>query len=84
VFVDTWMDDHVAPQGWDRMSSSHAPGGPRVWFEPSAARFFEYRSSGPGAVAAPTRRVLGDGDARTYTPALVLDGWTPDLTPAPR
>jgi pectinesterase len=88
VFVDTWMDDHVAPQGWDRMSSSHAPGGPRVWFEPSAARFFEYRSTGPGAVASPTRRVLGEGDARTYTPALVLDGWTPDLapasTPAPR
>jgi pectinesterase len=81
VFVDTWMDDHIAPQGWDRMSSTHASG-ERLWFEPSAARFFEAGSRGPGAVASPTRRVLGPGDARTYTPALVLDGWVPEPTPA--
>jgi pectinesterase len=76
VFVDTWMDDHITAQGWDRMSSTHASG-ERLWFEPSAARFFEVGSTGPGAIASPTRRVLGAGDARTYTPALVLDGWTP-------
>jgi pectinesterase len=76
VFVECWMDDHIAPQGWDRMSST-TEGGERIWFEPNAARFFEYRSAGPGAVASPTRRVLSDGDARSYTPALVLDGWIP-------
>lgn len=81
VFVECWMDDHIAPQGWDRMSSTVTPGGDRIWFEPAAARFFEYRSTGPGAVASPTRRVLSDGDARTYTPALALDDWRPDLTP---
>jgi pectinesterase len=79
VFVDTWMDDHVAPQGWDRMSSTHAGTGERIWFEPSAARFFEVGSTGPGAVRSPTRRVLGPGDARTYTVPLVLDGWTPTV-----
>jgi pectinesterase len=78
VFVDTWMDDHVAPQGWDRMSSTHASG-ERFWFEPSAARFFEVGSTGPGAVASPTRRVLGPGDRRTYTVPLVLDGWAPSV-----
>jgi pectinesterase len=76
VFVECWMDDHIAPQGWDRMSST-TERGERIWFEPGAARFFEYRSRGPGAVASPTRRVLSDGDARSYTPALVLDGWLP-------
>jgi pectinesterase len=77
VFVDTWMDDHVTAQGWDRMSSTHAATGQRLWFEPSAARFFEVGSTGPGAIASPTRRVLGEGDARTYTVPLVLDGWMP-------
>lgn len=81
VFVDTWMDDHVAAQGWDRMSATHATTKARIWFEPSAARFLEAGSTGPGAVASPTRRVLGPGDRRTYTVPLVLDGWVPALTP---
>jgi pectinesterase len=53
----------------------------RYWFEPANARFFEYRSTGPGAIASPTRRVLSDGDARTYTVDRVLDGWTPAVRP---
>ena len=78
VFVDCWMDNHISPAGWDHMSSTVSVGGDRIWFEPSAARFFEYRSTGPGAQRSPTRRQLSDGDARSYTPALVLDGWSPE------
>ena len=79
VFVDCWMDNHISAEGWDRMSSTVSVGGDRIWFEPSAARFFEYRSTGPGAQRSPTRRQLSDGDARSYTPALVLDGWSPEV-----
>lgn len=76
VFVDTWMDDHVGTRGWDRMSSVDSAG-TRVWFEPADARFYEYHSRGPGAVASPARRVLADAEARRYTAEQVLAGWRP-------
>jgi pectinesterase len=77
VFVDCWMDDHISAKGWERMSSVDSVSGVRYWFAPEAARFLEYGSTGPGAVASPTRRVMTDGDLRTYSPARVLDGWVP-------
>ncbi|HVF40936.1 MAG TPA: pectinesterase family protein [Gemmatimonadaceae bacterium] len=79
VFIDTWMDDHVGTKGWDRMSSMDSTG-TRIWYEPATARFFEYRSSGPGAVASSTRRVLTDAEARRFTPEAVLRGWKPALS----
>ncbi len=81
IFVDCWMDDHIAVKGWDRMSAGPMTNGERLWFEPEHARFAEYHSSGPGAVESPSRRRLSDGDATTYTKALVLDGWRPEGTP---
>jgi pectinesterase len=80
VFIDCWMDDHIGPRGWDRMSSVDSTG-TRVWFEPESARFFEYRTSGPGAVANPRRRVLTAREAERYTPANVLRGWVPPGIP---
>jgi pectinesterase len=76
VYVDCWMDDHVGTVAWDSMSSVD-PGGARLWYRPENARFFEHGTTGPGAVASPSRRVLTDGEARAYTPARVLDGWDP-------
>ena len=76
MFVACWMDDHIGPRGWDRMSSVDSATKVRYWFEPANARFFEYRSTGPGAVASPTRRVLGEGDARSYTVVRVLGSGT--------
>lgn len=81
AFVGTWMDDHVGERGWDRMSSVDSTG-TRVWYEPESARFAEYRSSGPGAVASERRRVLSDAEATRYTVAAVLDGWVPVDWPA--
>ena len=81
VFVDCWMDDHITAAGWDRMSSVDSATQVRYWFEPALARFYEAGSTGPGAVASPTRRVLGPGDRRTYTIARTLGDWTPDVAP---
>jgi pectinesterase len=76
VFIDTWMDDHIGAQGWSPMTSTNAAG-TRVEHQPEEARFFEYGTTGPGAVASPARRVLDDEQAAAYDITLVLDGWDP-------
>ena len=76
VFIDCWMDDHIGAKGWDRMSMVDSTG-ERVWWEPETARFFEYRTTGPGAVRSERRRQLSEADARRYTIANVLKGWSP-------
>jgi pectinesterase len=78
VFIDTWMDDHIGPKGWDRMSSIDSTG-TRVWYEPSGARFFEFRSSGPGAVSSPSRRQLSESQARRYLELDMLGEWKPNF-----
>ena len=82
VFLDCWMDDHIGAKGWDRMSSVDSTGA-RVWYEPERARFVEFGTTGPGAVASPARRVLAAAEATQYSPSAVLDGWVP-LLPARR
>lgn len=69
VFVDTWMDNHISEQGWTQMGG----------FQPEDARLYEYRSTGPGAIRSPSRRVLTDAEARNYTVERVLNGWKPKL-----
>jgi pectinesterase len=76
VFIGTWMDDHVGAQGWSPMTST-AAAGTRVEHPPEHARFFEHGTTGPGAVASPTRRVLDDEQAASYAIPLVFDGWDP-------
>ncbi len=78
AFIDCWMDDHIGARGWDRMSSVDSTG-TRVWYEPASARFFEYGTTGPGAVSSPSRRVLTAAEAARFTPANVLDRWAPSL-----
>jgi len=71
VLIDCWLDGHITPAGWDGM---HGTGrnGARLWFPPEDARFFECRSSGPGAVPHPARRVLDDEAAARLTAERVL------------
>ena len=76
AFIDCWMDDHIGTRGWDRMSSVDSTG-TRTWYEPADARFVEYGTSGPGAVASPQRRTLTAAEAARFTPANVLAGWVP-------
>lgn len=79
LFIACWMDDHIGARGWDRMSSIDSTGA-RIWYEPTDARFAEYGTTGPGAVASARRRVLSASEAATYTPRAVLGGWSPPLT----
>lgn len=76
VFIDCWMDDHIGEKGWERMSATDSLGA-RVWYEPEGARFFEYRTTGPGAIKSPRRRELSTADAAAYTVSKVLGGWLP-------
>jgi len=76
AFIDCWMDDHIGARGWDRMSSIDSTG-TRVWYDPASARLVEYRSSGPGAIASPTRRTLTAAEASRYTIAAALGDWVP-------
>jgi pectinesterase len=76
VFIRTWMDDHVGAKGWDVMMSTDAAGR-RVEHRPEDARFYEYASTGPGAVPSPSRRVLTAEQAAAYDIVRVLDGWDP-------
>jgi pectinesterase len=76
VFINVWMDDHVGATGWSPMNSTDAAGN-RVENQPEDARFFEFGSTGPGAVASPSRRVLTAAQAAEFTIARVLDGWDP-------
>lgn len=79
LFISCWMDDHIGARGWDRMSSIDSTGA-RIWYEPADARFAEYGTTGPGAVASARRRVLSAREAATFTPRAVLGGWSPPLT----
>jgi pectinesterase len=76
AFIDCWMDDHIGEKGWDRMSSVDSTG-TRIWYEPASARFAEFGTKGPGAVASATRRTLSAAEAKRFTPSAVLGGWTP-------
>jgi hypothetical protein len=51
--------------------------GTRIWYEPASARFAEFGTKGPGAVAGATRRTLSAAEAKRFTPSAVLGGWTP-------
>lgn len=76
VYVDCWMDDHISPAGWARMSSVDSTG-TRTCYLPENSRFFEYGTTGPGAATSTSRRVRTAEQATQYTPAAVLDGWMP-------
>jgi pectinesterase len=76
AYLDCWMDAHIRPEGWTHMHY-RAPGGPEQWLEPSDARFFEYRSRGPGAAVNPARRQLSPADLPRYERAAMFGGWRP-------
>ena len=83
AFIDCWMDDHISTKGWEHMSSIDSTG-TRIWYEPEGARLFEYRSTGPGAIASATRRTLTPAQAAHYTVADALGDWSPPREAASR
>lgn len=79
VFIECFMDDHIAQDGWWSMTGLQKTGPTRTVFLPEDSRFFEYRSSGPGApnAGASKRRQLSDEDAGRYSIAAVFGDWRP-------
>lgn len=76
VWLQCWMDDHIAAAGWEHMSYGTKEGG-RAYFEPADARFGEYRSRGPGALSSATRPQLARREAQQFSRERVLGGWRP-------
>ena len=79
TFLICWMDDHIDPDGWDRMAYGRNEDGTYKWFTPEDARFSEYKSSGPGAVGTEKRPQLNAEEAAEFTREKVLGDWAPDV-----
>lgn len=78
VFKNCYMDSHIPVRGWDPMYGTDTKGKKSLWFYPQESRFYEYRSTGPGAASSnETRRMLSDQEAGKYTIEKVLEGWNP-------
>ena len=77
VFINCFMDDHIGPKGYARISSRDSEG-KRIWFnlEPDS-RFFEYKSYGPGAVKSINRPTLEKNAASWYQIENVFVDWHP-------
>lgn len=79
VFINTWMDDHIARDGWASMGGTARDGTKSAVFTPESSRFFEYKSQGPGAIVNPERRQLSDRQAAAYSREKILGDWAPAL-----
>jgi len=75
AFIDCWMDDHVAPEGWTEMWYTGKDGNPRTMLQPEAVRFSQFGSGGPGAAAFRRGRTLTAGEAKGMSQRAVLAGW---------
>ena len=81
AYLRCWMDDHIVPEGWYPMHYNNKAG-ERVMLQPEEVRFAEFRSTGPGAGPATTRRrFLTSKEARDYLPAGMFSGWNPRAAP---
>ena len=67
VIRDTWLDAAIAAEPWTDMSG----------FSWKAARFFEYRNTGPGAATGPSRPQLRASEATSFTARDLFGDWDP-------
>lgn len=77
VFIRTYMDSHIHPQGWSSMAGTARDGSKSRIFTPEESRFFEYQSHGPGAAVNAQRPQLSDAQAADYTLAAIFGDWQP-------
>ena len=77
VFIECFMEDHITSEGWFSMTGLQKSGPNRTVFLPEDSRFFEYKSTGPGANINTKRRQLTDAQAAAYTGAKVFKDWHP-------
>jgi pectinesterase len=74
AFIDCWLGDHIASEGWDAMEYG-ARDGSRVSLQPEDARFVSYRNRGPGVPRQDRGRLLSKQQAKRYTIENVLGAW---------
>lgn len=74
VFINNWMDKHITVDGWYSMNGT-AKDGTKTPFYPEDARFFEYKSHGPGAQINYKRRQLSDKEVKEYSRENILGDW---------
>ncbi len=70
VYKNCYMGAHIRENPWTSMSGN----------VPENARFYEYKSTGPGGYINSYRRQLSDSEAKNHTPINYLkgtDGWNP-------
>jgi pectinesterase len=75
AFINCWMDDHIAPEGWTQMWYTGRDGNPRTMLQPEDARFSQYAPSGPGAGPFTRGRWLTADQVRAHRRDTVLQGW---------
>jgi pectinesterase len=78
TFLNTLMTSAIQPEGWHAWNKTD----PQHF-----ARYAEYQTTGPGASPAtrvPWSRQLTPAEAAEMTPANVLGGWSPAVTPGPQ
>ena len=76
TFLDCWMGDHIAPEGWTEMWYTGRDGNPRTMLQPEDVRFAQFRPRGPGAGALRRGKWLTPADARRFSRVNVLAGWS--------
>ena len=77
VFIRTHMDRHINTQGWSSMAGTAPDGTKSRIFTPEESRFFEYKSTGPGAAVNAQRPQLSDGQLADYALDKILGDWHP-------
>lgn len=71
VFIRTELGSHIKKDAWTKMGDNSL----------STARFYEYKSFGPGAnPSARSSRQLTDREARDFTVKNIFGGWTPSFS----
>jgi len=71
VFLRTELGSHIKRDAWAAMGSNSL----------STARFYEYKSSGPGAnPSARSSRQLSDNQAADFTIDKIFGNWTPSFS----
>ncbi|NBW13784.1 MAG: pectin esterase [Caulobacteraceae bacterium] len=71
-YLDCWMGDHIAPEGWTEMWYTGRDGNPRAMLQPEEVRFSTHGSVGPGAAAFARGKALSDDEAAAVTRAAVI------------
>jgi len=77
VFIRTYMDAHISPQGWSSMRGTARDGTKSRIFTPEESRFYEYQNFGPGAQVNDKRPQLSAAEAAQYTLENIFGEWRP-------